>query len=58
MYEHIDFKNVPLLTLLLEPVILKETYFGIEMKMKNNKNNKKSYVLSACHVPGMVSGVS
>lgn len=34
IYECIDFKNVPLLTLLLEPVILKETYFGMEMKKK------------------------
>ena len=31
------FKNVPLLTLRLEPVILKETYFGMEMKKKQKK---------------------
>ena len=36
IYEHVDFKNVPLLTL-LEPVILRKTYFGMEMEKKKKE---------------------
>lgn len=37
IYEHVDFKNVPLLTL-LEPVILRKTYFGMEMEKKKRSS--------------------
>ena len=52
IYEHVDFKNVPLLTL-LEPVILRKTYFGMEMEKKKGAV-KLELVLNACHVQGIV----